>query len=188
VAARDSSTKCVSSTHAESRPSGAVATGDADRPGRLSYSHSTSPPKRAKSSKPTIVFALSVLFAVWAGVAWRLWLTDRVTFEGPLRQGSLRCDDECHFDFVVEAYGGTRVRAETCIMPDALRDWPGRPVRAMIAGTWEGQRRFKATALFVRSNAGWPVVKQRPVSSITGAKGAAATGRPPACFVPPERQ
>ena len=130
--------------------------------------------RRAPNTRLSIAFAASVLVAVWAGVAWRLWFTDRVTFEGPLRQGSLRCADECHFDFVVEAYGGTRVRADTCIMPDTLRDWPGHPVHTMIAGTWEGERRLRASALFVKSN-GW-----------NGSK--PSGGRPPSCFVPPAQR
>ena len=107
-------------------------------------------------------------------MAWRLWFTDRLTLEGPMREGSLRCADECHFDFVLELDGGARVRADTCIMPDTLRDWPGHPVQVMVAGSWEGEKRLHATALLTKSGY-W-----------SGAK--PSGGRPAACFVPPERR
>ena len=131
------------------------------------------PAMQAKRStwRRSIAWAIGVTAVVWGGVAWRLWLTERVSIEGQLRAGSLRCRDECHFDFVIEGRPATSVRADTCIMPDALRDWPGRPVNVMTAGKWEGQSRLKATALLVKDG-----YRGGPKPS---------GGRPPECFVPP---
>ena len=114
---------------------------------------------------------LTVALLILGGLLWRS--KDRVRVEGKLREGSLRCDDECHFELVVEGSPETRVRVETCIMPSTLRDWPGVPLHVMAAGRWEGPQRLLATALFTKE------------SYAQGPKG--SSGRPPSCFVPAER-
>jgi hypothetical protein len=121
--------------------------------------------------------ALLALLALIAVIAAGLWLRsrDRVEIEGKLREGSLRCDDECHFELVLEGQPETRVRVETCIMPEALRDWPGTPVHVMAAGRWQGERQLLATALLTREGL-----------SREG-KSSPSPGRPPSCFVPARR-
>jgi hypothetical protein len=114
------------------------------------------------------------LVVVYAGVAWRLSSRGPVTLEGRLRPGSLRCDDECHFELTLETRGGTRVRVDECLMPDTLRDWPGKPLDVLAAGRWEGERVLRATFLATKQG------------HSDGAK--PSSGRPPACFVPPARR
>lgn len=115
------------------------------------------------------------LVVVIALIATGLWYRSRgrVEIEGKLREGSLRCDDECHFELVLEGAPETRVRVESCIMPDTLRDWPGKPVHVMAAGRWEGERQLLATALLTQEG----YTKEPKPSS----------GRPPSCFIPAAR-
>lgn len=112
---------------------------------------------------------LALLAAIALGLAWRS--RGRVELEGKLREGSLTCRDACHFELVLETAPETLVQVDTCIMPDALRDWPGVPVHVMVAGSWTGQGRLKASALLTKQG------------HYEGPK--PSSGRPPACFVPP---
>jgi hypothetical protein len=118
--------------------------------------------------------ALGVMLVIGAGVAHRLWFSSDVKLQGKLREGSHSCTDECHFSFVLEVGGGTEVLADTCIMPDTLRDWPGRPVELMVAGKPDGKRRVRAT--FLATKQGYR----------DGLK--PSSGRPASCFVPPARR
>lgn len=103
-------------------------------------------------------------------IAFRVVSDDRVMFEGTLREGSLRCTDACHFELVVtEAERDTRVRVSECIMPDALRDWPGRRLRVMVAGRRQGGVLI-ASSLLTREG----YAKDAPRTP----------GRPPECFIP----
>ena len=130
------------------------------------------PASRATTSKLSLLAVLAVLLAIAGGLMWRA--KGRVELEGKLREGSLRCDDECHFELVVEGQPETRVRVDTCIMPDTLRDWPGVPLHLMVAGKWEGERRLHASALLTQEG-----YRQGPKSS---------SGRPPSCFIPGEQR
>jgi hypothetical protein len=104
-----------------------------------------------------------------AAILSRVVTDERVTLEGTLREGSLRCTDACHFELVVTSDRERRVRVESCIMPDALRDWPGHPLRVMVAGTIRGGE-LVASSLLMRDG----YVKDPPHSP----------GRPPECFIP----
>jgi hypothetical protein len=123
---------------------------------------------RPKTSKLVWLLPLALLAAIALGLGWRS--RGRVELEGKLREGSLRCRDACHFELVLETSPETLVQADSCIMPDTLRDWPGVPVHVMAAGKWVGERRLKATALLTKQ------------SHYEGPK--PSSGRPPACFVP----
>jgi hypothetical protein len=129
--------------------------------------------KLGTGSKRALGLAGLVLAVVWGGVAWRLGPHGDVTLEGTLRPGSLRCEDECHFELTLETNGGTRVLVDQCIMPGTLRDFPGASVDVLAAGRWEGERRLRAT--FLATKGGY----------VSGPQ--AASGRPPACFVPAAR-
>ena len=126
-------------------------------------------PLRPKTSKLVWLLPLALLAAIALGLGWRS--RGRVELEGKLREGSLRCRDACQFELVLETSPETLVQADSCIMPDTLRDWPGVPVHVMAAGSWVGEGRFKGTALLTKQSH----YKGRKPSS----------GRPAACFVPP---
>lgn len=124
---------------------------------------------RRRTSKLVWLLPLALLAAIALGLAWRG--QGRVELEGKLREGSLRCRDACHFELVLETSPATLVQANSCIMPDTLRDWPGVPVQVMVAGKWVGEGRLEATALLTKQG------------HYRGPK--PSSGRPPACFVPP---
>lgn len=110
-----------------------------------------------------------LLAGVWGGAAWRM-ARGPTTLEARLRPGSLRCQDECHFELTLEDRDGTRVRADECLLPDSLRDYPDQSIELLVAGHWQSDRSFKATFLATKHG--------RP-SSVSS-----SSGRPPACFVP----
>jgi hypothetical protein len=106
-------------------------------------------------------------------IGFRVISDDRVMLEGTLREGSLHCTDACHFELVVaEPERDTRVRVQECIMPDALRDWPGRRLRLMVAGHRQGDV-LVASSLLTRDG----YAKDPPHTP----------GRPPECFIPNPR-
>lgn len=123
-----------------------------------------------RNARRSLALAAAVVALLGAGLAWRTWGSGRVTLEGKLREGSLRCIDACHFELVLEGEPEVTVRADTCIMPDTLRDWPGRAVHVLAAGRWEGPARLHASSLFTREGY-WQ--GQKP-----------SGGRPEACFIP----
>jgi hypothetical protein len=114
------------------------------------------------------IFALAcaagALAVVWGAVLWRMRHATQATIEGELRPGTLRCSDACHFEFTLEVGGGTQVKVEQCVLPDALRDLAG--VRVLAAGSWAGERSLRASHLFVTSRS---------------AARSATSGLPPGC-------
>jgi hypothetical protein len=119
-------------------------------------------------SKVLWVIPLGAMVAIAAGLAWRS--QGRAEVEGQLREGSLRCQNACKFELVLETSPATIVHVDSCIMPDTLRDWPGVPVHLMAAGTWQSEGRLHATALLTREG------------HYEGPK--PSSGRPPECFIP----
>jgi hypothetical protein len=99
--------------------------------------------------KLSVLLALGVASAVWGTVWWRAHHTSQVTIEGELRVGTLHCAEACQVELTLETDRGTRVRAEQCELPDALRDVPG--VHVVAAGQRTDEGVLLASHLFVTS-------------------------------------
>lgn len=96
-----------------------------------------------------MLLALGVASAVWGTVWWRAHHTSQVTIEGELRVGTLHCIGACQVELTLETDRGTRVRAEQCELPDALRDVAG--VHIVAAGKRTDEGVLMASHLFVTS-------------------------------------
>ena len=77
---------------------------------------------------------------------------------GTMREGSLSCESSRRYRFVLEGPKTAEVRVDGLMMPDSLRDWPGKRVRVTAVGSWDVWGNFVPTELRVASGAyGGPI-------------------------------